>query len=224
MMIDHKLWIQPLRFVIPIGCMLFFYCWAKSRESKSTDLVSPVMQARLSSAVVFLVFSIGFVPRSVFVAPDVFACAFTVLLCFTAFFVMKRYSQTHFSTVYPEVQARDWSATRLICNDISWLAYLFGYEVFFRGFLLSESLSSWSMSVSITINVVVYAISHLHKGYSEVFVSIPFGLLLCLLTIGSGSIWCAFALHAILALSNEWFSIYNKFFKGLNPGHQYGTK
>jgi membrane protease YdiL (CAAX protease family) len=38
--------------------------------------------------------------------------------------------------------------------------------------------------------------------------SIPFGIILCFITIKSNSIWPAIILHTVLALSNEWFSLY----------------
>lgn len=214
MIIDYKLWLQPFRIALPIGFMLASYYWAKRREPKSTSLISPVIIARLSSAFVFLIFSIPVCSPSTFALPDSMPLFSTVCLIFIAFFVIREYSHRHVNNIYPEVQAKEWHAMRLITNDLSWIIYLFGYEVFFRGFLLSESLASCSLITAVVVNVTVYALSHFHKGSGEVMASIPFGLLLCLLTIASGSVWCAFILHTALALSNEWFSINNKFFSG----------
>ena len=43
----------------------------------------------------------------------------------------------------------------------------------------------------------------------EAFGSIPVGIFLCYLTISTGNIWAAIAVHSLMALSNEWFSIRN---------------
>ena len=61
---------------------------------------------------------------------------------------------------------------------------------------------------AIALNSALYAFAHFYKGPGETFGAIPVGVLLCYLTIVTGNIWCAVVIHALMALSNEWFSLY----------------
>jgi membrane protease YdiL (CAAX protease family) len=110
--------------------------------------------------------------------------------------------------MYPQIRKRQWSASIVFGSGITWVVYLFAYEFLFRGILLFSSLASLDQVTSITLNVCIYALFHIPKGMKETLASIPFGIILCLLTIRSGSFYLAFLLHSLLALSNEWFSIY----------------
>lgn len=109
---------------------------------------------------------------------------------------------------YPQINARQWTPGILALSGLSWLAYLLAYEFLFRGVLLLPVASVLGPAVAIAINVAVYALVHLPKGMAEVVASIPFGLVLCFITLSTGTIWAAFLLHAALALTNEWLSIY----------------
>ncbi|NND09347.1 MAG: CPBP family intramembrane metalloprotease [Saprospiraceae bacterium] len=110
--------------------------------------------------------------------------------------------------MYPQIRKRQWSVSLVIGSSITWLVYLFAYEFLFRGILLFTSLTALTEMTSITLNVSIYALFHIPKGMKETLASIPFGIILCIVTIEAGSFWIAFLLHSLLALSNEWFSIY----------------
>ena len=49
----------------------------------------------------------------------------------------------------------------------------------------------------------MYAISHIPKGLSETIGSIPLGLVLCVLSLLSGTIWIAFFVHIALSFTNS---------------------
>jgi membrane protease YdiL (CAAX protease family) len=89
----------------------------------------------------------------------------------------------------------------------SWVAFLIAYEFMFRGFLLFSSISVLNPAVAIGLNVALYALAHFYKGALEVVGAIPLGIILCYLTMLTGNIWCAVALHSMMALSHEWFSL-----------------
>ena len=110
--------------------------------------------------------------------------------------------------MYPQIRKRQWSVSLVIGSSITWLVYLFAYEFLFRGILLFTSLTALTEMTSITLNVSIYTLFHIPKGMKETLASIPFGIILCLVTIEAGSFWIAFLLHSLLALSNEWLSIY----------------
>ena len=56
------------------------------------------------------------------------------------------------------------------------------------------------------LNLLLYALAHLHKGWREVGGSLIFGVLLVLATIFSGSLLISFFSHLVLALSNGYFA------------------
>lgn len=83
------------------------------------------------------------------------------------------------------------------------LIFLFTYEIFFRGALFLFSLQYFSLVYAIGINLFFYTLIHGFDSKKEIIGSIPFGILLCLFTYYSGSIWPAFIIHASLSLSYE---------------------
>jgi len=108
---------------------------------------------------------------------------------------------------YPQVRLTRWRFKELLINFFSWTLYLLGYEMLFRGFLLFALLHAFGLPLAVGINVAVYALVHLPKGWRETLGAIPFGLLLCLISLTTGSFLAAFVLHAMMALSNEFFAI-----------------
>ena len=109
--------------------------------------------------------------------------------------------------VYPQVRISHWTSGLLFCNSLSWMIYLAGYEFILRGFLFFPSMQSLPLAYAILLNLFLYSLAHLPKGRKETLGSIPFGLLLCILTAITGNIWDAFLIHAALAVSNDIFSI-----------------
>jgi membrane protease YdiL (CAAX protease family) len=108
---------------------------------------------------------------------------------------------------YPQIRASQWNSGLITLSALSWISYLAGYEFMFRGFLLFSCLGSFGFWPAIVINIALYSLVHLPKGYRETIGSIFFGFLLCYSTILLGSCWFAFLVHVTLALSNEWFSL-----------------
>jgi membrane protease YdiL (CAAX protease family) len=109
---------------------------------------------------------------------------------------------------YPQIRSDRWSKKLLFLSAIGWAGYIFSYELLFRGIFLSESVAAFGIVPAIVINIVLYAMVHIPKGLNETIGCIPFGIILCIITIHTGSIWVAFLTHTTLALSNEWFSIH----------------
>ncbi len=91
-------------------------------------------------------------------------------------------------------------------NLTGWAMYLLGYEFLFRGVLLFGSLQIMGPFEAIVLNTALYAFAHLPKGNTETIGAIPFGIVLCLATIQTGSIWTAFFLHYLLAGASTIFS------------------
>ena len=111
--------------------------------------------------------------------------------------------------VYPQMRIPVWTPVLFIFNAICWSVYLLGYEFLFRGVLLFLCLPQMGVINSVTINTAFYSLAHVHKGFRETIGAIPLGIILCILTLQTGTIWCAFLIHVTLALSNDFWSVYH---------------
>jgi membrane protease YdiL (CAAX protease family) len=108
---------------------------------------------------------------------------------------------------YPQIRLMHWRQMDLLINFSTWTLYLLGYEMLFRGFLLFSLYDAFGAPLAITFNVILYALAHIPKGVREMAGSVPFGVVLCLITLSTGSFLAAFVIHAMMALSNEFFAI-----------------
>jgi len=110
-------------------------------------------------------------------------------------------------SMYPVIRKKDWTLSLAALSSLSWIVYLFSYEFLFRGFLLFSMVAESERWNSIVINVVLYSLVHVPKGWKEAVGAIPLGILLCVVCLHAGNIWPAFIAHCCLALSNEWFAL-----------------
>ncbi|MFC2118762.1 lysostaphin resistance A-like protein [Bacteroidota bacterium] len=110
--------------------------------------------------------------------------------------------------VYPHIRAEVWNSGLIIKNAISWILYLFAYEFLFRGILLFACIPVLGVWPAIAVNITIYSCTHIPKGLTEAVAAIPFGIILCLITISTGNIWVAVFAHIFLALSNDYVALY----------------
>ncbi len=102
---------------------------------------------------------------------------------------------------HPQIRARIWTRKTAVIDAMTWALYLLGYETLFRGVLLfplAESLGVWA---AVAINIALYSATHIPHGKAETIAAVPFGLVLCILTLWSGTIWIAFLAHLVNALT-----------------------
>jgi len=109
--------------------------------------------------------------------------------------------------IYPQIRVQSWGLPLILKNGLSWMAYLLAYEFLFRGIVLFISVKAIGYWPAIILNVFLYALAHWPKGIKEVLGAVPFGIVLCLITLETGSIWAAFFVHSVLALSGDHFSL-----------------
>ncbi|MFP4090223.1 MAG: CPBP family intramembrane glutamic endopeptidase [Cyclobacteriaceae bacterium] len=110
--------------------------------------------------------------------------------------------------MYPMIRAREWDASLVMTNALATISYLFAYELLFRGILLTACVDSMGVWPAIAVNVALYSAVHLPKGPAETIGAIPFGLLICYITLSTGTIWVAVVVHVILSLSNDYLALY----------------
>ncbi|HKH61856.1 MAG TPA: CPBP family intramembrane glutamic endopeptidase [Flavitalea sp.] len=109
-----------------------------------------------------------------------------------------------------DLKKREWRAAY---NDITGsqvaiyislrIPFLILYECFFRGTLLAISIPLLGIHWAIAINIILYVLFHYSSSIQEMVACIPFGLVLCLLTIWWQSVFPAILLHLILSLVHE---------------------
>lgn len=125
----------------------------------------------------------------------------------------------HQST-YPQTRIVTWGTRQIATNSIAWSLYLLGYEFLFRGILLIVCYDSFGFWPALAINVGLYSTTHIPKGAKETIGTLPYGILLCYITISTGSIFVAFITHVIMALTSDFFSVHhnpNMSFSGGKP-------
>lgn len=109
--------------------------------------------------------------------------------------------------LYPHLRADLWTLGLLCYNFFTWALYTIAYEFLFRGFLFFTCLQQYGFWTAAVVNVTAYGAAHLHQGYREAALSIPFGILLCAISWYTGGFWSAAIIHGMLACSNDFFSI-----------------
>jgi membrane protease YdiL (CAAX protease family) len=81
--------------------------------------------------------------------------------------------------------------------------FLLCYEFFFRGVLLFQFLEITSLFSAIVYSTILYVLIHIFDSRKEILGAIPFGIVLCLFTYFTNSIWCAFIIHISLSAVYE---------------------
>ena len=108
----------------------------------------------------------------------------------------------------PKMRLSHWGPGQIAASVGGWVIYLLGYEFLFRGLLLFTSTAAFGLWPAIIINIGLYSAFHLPNGAKETLASIPFGFVLCLIALITGSFWPAFVLHLTLSASAEMFSVW----------------
>jgi hypothetical protein len=107
---------------------------------------------------------------------------------------------------YPQIRKKEWTPMTFAASSLGWIVYLLGYELCFRGLLLFScyyyfgAAGAW---VAIAINASIYSFAHFFKGIGETVGAIPFGIIVCVISIFTGNFMVAFLVHCSLALSNQ---------------------
>ena len=108
---------------------------------------------------------------------------------------------------YPQIRAKRWSATLKRQHAFGWISYLFGYEILFRGILLFPVYEAWGLWPAVIINASLYSATHIPKGLGETIGAAPLGIVLSIISLQTGTIWTAFAIHCVMALTNAFTAL-----------------
>lgn len=100
---------------------------------------------------------------------------------------------------YPQIRINNWTRKMMVIYLISWTIYMFSYEFMFRGLLLFTVKDAIGLWPAIAVNIAIYSGTHIPKGLEETLGSIPFGIILCLITIETGNMWTAALVHIAIS-------------------------
>jgi membrane protease YdiL (CAAX protease family) len=121
------------------------------------------------------------------------------ILLFIVCFLVSIGSAIHFETMNrPAISIKE----RIIYFSLR-VPGLIVYEIFFRGVLLAIFLEWFPVPVAVGLNIILYAAAHAFGSQKEFVGSIPFGFLLCSVTVLNGSVYPSVLLHLLLALPYE---------------------
>lgn len=109
--------------------------------------------------------------------------------------------------MYPQLRIQTWNMRMIMVYATSWAAYLFGYELLFRGLLFIPLVDTLGVWPAVAVNVSLYGVTHIPKGVHETIGAFVLGFVLCLITLQTGTLWVAFIVHVILALSNSFIAL-----------------
>ncbi len=108
---------------------------------------------------------------------------------------------------YPQIRAKVWDRSMFRGNLAGWAIYLFGYETLFRGVLLFPLVEAIGLWPAIAVNIGLYSATHIPKGLTEAIGAIPLSIVLCLLSVYTGSIWIAVVVHIAMAWTNTTIAL-----------------
>ncbi len=91
--------------------------------------------------------------------------------------------------------------------------FLLCYEFFFRGILLIKFLEFNSVYIAIVYSTLLYVLIHIYDSRKEIVGAIPFGIILCVFTFLTRSIWYAFFIHMALSSVYEISMFYSLTYK-----------
>jgi len=138
--------------------------------------------------------------------------AWLIMVSLVVIIVIFIYFSARNSKVYsrfPVIRRREWGIANILTSITGWGIYLLGYEFLFRQLLLFTMAESFGVPAAIVVNLALYSSFHLPNGRNETLGAIPFGLILCLVSLQTGSFTMAFLLHFTLSVSSEVFSVFH---------------
>ncbi|MBK7129676.1 MAG: CPBP family intramembrane metalloprotease [Crocinitomicaceae bacterium] len=145
----------------------------------------------------------------------VWICGLCLLVVPLAFFSAKKEKNW---PNYPQIRSKIWTRRTVIMAAVGWFVYLFGYEFLFRGILFFPLVEVIGLWPAIGVNIALYSATHIPKGLDETIGAAPLGLVLCLLTLASGTLWIAILVHVAMAWTNCFTSL------KYNPATNYKRK
>jgi len=149
--------------------------------------------------------------------PKIFPLTIFIVLIVAVVFVAVTQSKKAINELQNRESAINILSTSLVTRYlIARFIFLVIYEMFLRGYILTDSIDHLGIVLAIIINIVLYTLVHIFSGKKEIIGCIPFGLALCAVTILFNAVWPAIILHLALSFTFEIIAL-NRIRKYLKP-------
>ncbi len=102
---------------------------------------------------------------------------------------------------YPEARLARWTGTARAIDAAAWIAYLYGYELLFRGVLLFPLAASLPRGAALAVHTAICALAHLDKPILEILGTVPMGFVFGWLALETASVLPGFVLHVAIAIT-----------------------
>lgn len=113
-----------------------------------------------------------------------------------------------FTDHYPETRLDgSWSPARMRNNAWSWLVYLVGYELCFRGLLLFPVADLLGAPIALAWMTALYVLVHFNKNGQETAACLLMGFVFGGVALWAGSAWPAALAHWLIAMTGEGSAI-----------------
>ena len=96
------------------------------------------------------------------------------------------------------------------CHAMTYLAYYFGWEFFFRGFMQHGLRDSVGIYNAILVQTMASAMLHFGHPMTESLGAVAGGLLWGFLVLRCRSLWPGFIQHSVLGITLDWFILKNR--------------
>ncbi|HVT84768.1 MAG TPA: CPBP family intramembrane glutamic endopeptidase [Chitinophagaceae bacterium] len=148
--------------------------------------------------------------------PDFFPVVIIILLLIAVSLFARIQSENRFGEIVSnqktvKIFSRDFILRYILLR----LLFLCAYEIFLRGYLLTDSIHYLGITKAVLLNIALYTLLHLPADKKEIIACIPFGALLCLVCIWFQVVWPAILLHVSLSLVYE-INLLKKFHRSIN--------
>ena len=141
-------------------------------------------------------------------APKIFPLIIFIVLIIAVVFIAIRQSKKDISELKNKGITIGILSNSFVFNySLVRFVFLCVYEIFFRGYLLTDSIDQYGIAIAIIINIILYALVHIFSGKKEIIGCIPFGLALCAVSILFKAVWPAIVLHLALSFTYEISSL-----------------
>jgi membrane protease YdiL (CAAX protease family) len=107
--------------------------------------------------------------------------------------------------LYPEFRQPTASPSQRALSASSWMVYLAGYELLFRGVILSVAISALGLWAGIAAHTALYVLAHLHKPAGETLSCFLIGPVFALVALEYGIV-AAWFVHCAVAITGEQVS------------------
>ena len=117
---------------------------------------------------------------------------------------------TAFWNVYPYNPVVTDVPVVFFCHAMTYLAYYFGWEFFFRGFMQHGLRDSFGIYNAILVQTMASAMLHFGHPMTETLGAIVGGLLWGFFVLRCRSLWAGLIQHSVLGITLDWFILKNR--------------